>query len=191
MRFFSDQSNRKVSIYEPNKFVSHDLDGLNSNSNQFQDDKIKLSCFGDCGSTINKFLLDNTNLTVYRSCHQTPRVIDVYFGRAPKYFYENLSFGEHEENFLTMFADHMAKKGEEISMGSAFFPLNCKIILQFSNDWLFNLLHIDSIEKQIIRWKRRSENSPSMIVSFPIFGKDDSDKFQRSCMMVHVQMDNI
>ena len=122
MRYFSDKSNRKVCFSEPNKFVSHDLDGLNSNSNQFQDDKIKLSCFGDCGSTINKFLLDNTNLTIYRSCHQTPRLVDVIYGRAPKYFYENLSF-DSEENFVTMFADHMQNQAEEISMGLSFFSI--------------------------------------------------------------------
>ena len=148
MRFFDWQSFTKANIYEPNKFIS-DLDELNSNSNQFQDYKIRLYCFGDCGSKINKFLLDNTNLKVYEYSLPTPRWQDVVFGNAPKHFYENLSFAqnprEHDayEQFCTMFAKHMENKAPRVSMGLRLFSLEITglyhphELLQFSSDVLF------------------------------------------------------
>ena len=66
MRYFTDPPFKTSKIYESNKFVSSDLESM-SNSKQYQNQTIRFYCFGDCGSKINKFLIDKNkprNLSV-------------------------------------------------------------------------------------------------------------------------------
>ena len=121
-----------------------------------------MHCLGDCGSAMNKFLIDCTNLRIL-TMRCSPRIVNVQFGRAPKYFYGKLAFdtNAHEELFQDLFLDHM----KQISSGGKHIDL-------------------DEMKKLAVSLKRLSADAPTSINSFPIFGKDDPECFSHQCLFL-------
>ena len=115
-RFFGFGS-RKSKIYQPNKFVTQNLD--EDDSKQFQDQTASLGCLGDCGSQINKLLLEKTNLEVYVSSQKPQRKMDIVHGRGSRKFYKKLSFVDKnsEERFCALFLQCTEKIAQKIPMG--------------------------------------------------------------------------
>ena len=96
--------------------------GQNQQSSQgkptFQDTKIRLYCFGHCGSKMMNLFANDSNLSIFKS-ENLPRLIDVTEGRnIPKAFYEKLLFDskETEEEFMKIFLDEIQETAHA-SMG--------------------------------------------------------------------------
>ena len=62
-----------------------------SETRQFQDRKVKLNCLGDCGSKLMIFLLNETNLRMFKIL-PAPRRYDIDNLKGRKEFFEGLKF---------------------------------------------------------------------------------------------------
>ena len=91
-----------------------------SESNQFQDQNIRLSCFGDCGSEINKFLIDNTNMKIYQTCEKPERYFDIRYARGLPNYYKKFSFlensKENEERLVAILVAKIEAQAKLLSM---------------------------------------------------------------------------
>ena len=126
-RFFDSRSFTKL---KESRFIEQGLDShqeefesyeYNTIRKEFLDQPFKLQCSGHpCGSKINKFLIEKTNLKNLQSCKTTQRLMDVCCGRGPKCFYEKLSFGMNslgnEEKFCTLFANESLFRRDLVSI---------------------------------------------------------------------------
>ena len=91
----------------------------NENSKSFKDFRIKLSCYGECGSMLATLFVNETNVKNLKN-DKTPRFIDVYYGKAPKRYYQKLVFTSHEkkQEFCDLFINRMKNIAKRTSMGA-------------------------------------------------------------------------
>ena len=75
---------------------SENFDDQSEVDSLFQDERIKLTCFGHCGSKLMKFLVNETNLALYDNYKKLPRTHTLLLGSASKEFYEKLAFSSKE-----------------------------------------------------------------------------------------------
>ena len=62
-----------------------------------QDERLKLSCLGHCGSEMMKFLLAETNLKHLKFKNDIPpRIMEVHVGRAPEKYFQTLKFNSQK-----------------------------------------------------------------------------------------------
>ena len=91
-------------------FVENDdLDQLQyekGTGSQFQDRKIYFPCFGDCGSKVMTFLVNETNLKTFKTENlPIPRLMNTVVGKGTKIFYQKFTFNSKrdQEQFCTIF----------------------------------------------------------------------------------------
>ena len=139
-RRFSSFNSRIPKLANVNKFVSstedlgspkteqdekqdsHQQSTTTSSNPQFQDERIKLACFGHCGSEINKLLVQETNLKYFERVKRMPRVVSIQQGLESKEFYQKLKFfeenrKENEEKFINLLISFMKNQANRLSMG--------------------------------------------------------------------------
>ena len=85
------------------------------------DQRIKLRCFGDCGSEINRILTSETNLKVFKQCEQPPRLLDIRCGKELRKYFEKLKFQRNPHTMETkvckLMIEHMQYIAQKVSMG--------------------------------------------------------------------------
>ena len=137
-----------------------DAKSQQSTQNSFQDSRIKLGCFGHCGSELMKLLLDETNLKCYNDS-KLPRLIEAMFGKAEKKFYEKLSFSsqETESQFLSLIVEEITRKAKRVE--------------------------IESLQRNIRRYLARGGEKfeSTLAPRLPIYGKDDQEFFPDLCKL--------
>ena len=79
-----------------------------SEKKMFQHKKVRLGCFGECGSKIMTHLIETTNLETFKK-YEIKREFDLVFGTGPKPFYQQLSFRSEQQfmKFTYLVAAHM------------------------------------------------------------------------------------
>ena len=113
-----------------NQFEDHDDDdddqvqegNQQPTQKNFEDFRIKLWCFGDCGSKIMQFLANQTNLKHFKTNSKTPRFEDIVirrdYGRGKNEFYQKLKFisKESEDQFEKLFVNFIVSFANSVTM---------------------------------------------------------------------------
>ena len=93
--------------------------GEGDDSRMFEDEIIRLRCFGKCGSMINKLLTNNTNLKNFKFGEQKERIIDVMGGKGSELCYSKLTFDneDDEKHCLNLMREYVKYDAENRPMG--------------------------------------------------------------------------
>ena len=100
---------------EWNKFAANE----EIDAQLFQDEIIRLTCFGDCGSITNTLLVEKTNLSYFKCCEKPERFMDVISGRGSNPCYAKLTFESpgDEKTCLNLMKTHLKYDAKNRPMG--------------------------------------------------------------------------